>query len=418
MTSDVLIVGGGLGGAALGWRLSREGIPVTVFERETEFRDRVRGEGLLPWGVNEARDLGIEPLLLQGCALPIAYWTSHAQSQRSSRNLIESTPRGAPCLDFLHAEMQEVLLRAAAAAGADVRRGVRVVRVDAGAPPRVITVQNGREEAHVARLVVGADGRTSKVRDWVGFEPWRAQQRLRVAGVLLEGCHVPHESVHVFRNSSEGIGALFFPQRGGAIRGYAIRRRREQHRPLSGSERIGEFIDVCCKTGVPADWINGASPAGPLAEFDGPDTWVERPYRNGVALVGDAASTNDPAWGNGLSLTIRDVRVLAECLLEDDDWDRAGTRYARLHDEHFGAVHRITTWLTELLYEIGDEAGKPRRERAFAAMSDGRSRNPDFIALGPAAPSDEEARCRMFGESYPSDDSRHVSEAVSPYLRR
>jgi 2-polyprenyl-6-methoxyphenol hydroxylase-like FAD-dependent oxidoreductase len=138
--------------------------------------------------------------------------------------------------------------------------------------------------------------------------------------------------------------------------------------------------------------------SGPLAEFDGADTWVKRPYRAGVALVGDAASSNDPAWGNGLALTLRDVRVLSECLLAGDDWESAGARYAVLHDEHFGAIHRITTWLSELLYEIGPDA-EARRKKAFGAMQDGRSRNPDFIALGPDAPSDEAARQRMFGEA-------------------
>ena len=55
MTHDVVTVGGGLAGSALAITLARQGVRVLVLEKETQFRDRVRGEGLLPWGVNEAR---------------------------------------------------------------------------------------------------------------------------------------------------------------------------------------------------------------------------------------------------------------------------------------------------------------------------------------------------------------------------
>jgi 2-polyprenyl-6-methoxyphenol hydroxylase-like FAD-dependent oxidoreductase len=398
MMQDVIIVGGGLGGAALAWKLACAGVCVLVFEKETEFRDRVRGEGLLPWGVNEARDLGIEDVLVEGCAHPIELWTSHVWSQRSERNLTETTPRAAPCLNLYHPAMQEVMLQAAGDAGADIRRGVEVKTVEPGSAPQVIVVANGHEKVHRARLIVGADGRGSRVRKWAGFDPWQAPGRMRVAGLLLDEAEVPLDSVHVFRNSPEGSGALFFPQRDGRVRAYAIRRSRPDQRPLSGKRNTDGFLDFLRKTGVPPEWISHARPAGPMAEFDGADTWVKHPYAEGVALIGDAASSNDPSWGNGLSLTVRDARVLSESLLEDDDWDSAAGSYASRHDEYFGAIHRITDWLSELLYEIGPEA-EARREKAFGAMSDGRSRNPDFIALGPEAPNDEAARRRMFGES-------------------
>ena len=64
---DVIIVGGGLGGAALGKSLAKNGIRVLVLERETAFRDRVRGEYVHSWGVAEARALGLYELLKQTC---------------------------------------------------------------------------------------------------------------------------------------------------------------------------------------------------------------------------------------------------------------------------------------------------------------------------------------------------------------
>ena len=52
---DIITVGGGLGGAALAKAMADRGYRVLVLERETRFKDRVRGEWLAPWGVAEAQ---------------------------------------------------------------------------------------------------------------------------------------------------------------------------------------------------------------------------------------------------------------------------------------------------------------------------------------------------------------------------
>jgi flavin-dependent dehydrogenase len=46
MKYDAIVVGGGLGGSALADQLARAGHNVLVLERETQFKDRVRGENI------------------------------------------------------------------------------------------------------------------------------------------------------------------------------------------------------------------------------------------------------------------------------------------------------------------------------------------------------------------------------------
>ena len=65
---DVVIVGGGIGGGALAYVLAREGIAVTVLERDLAPTDRVRGEYIVPWGVAELKRLGLLDCLLAAFA--------------------------------------------------------------------------------------------------------------------------------------------------------------------------------------------------------------------------------------------------------------------------------------------------------------------------------------------------------------
>ena len=60
---DLITIGGGLGGAALAKVMAAGGAKVLVLERQPEFRDRVRGESLQPWGVAEAQHLGVAEVL-------------------------------------------------------------------------------------------------------------------------------------------------------------------------------------------------------------------------------------------------------------------------------------------------------------------------------------------------------------------
>ena len=65
---DIAVVGGGIAGAALAHSMAKAGRQVLVFEAETQFKDRVRGEVVVPWGVAEAQALGLEVALQQADA--------------------------------------------------------------------------------------------------------------------------------------------------------------------------------------------------------------------------------------------------------------------------------------------------------------------------------------------------------------
>jgi 2-polyprenyl-6-methoxyphenol hydroxylase-like FAD-dependent oxidoreductase len=278
-----------------------------------------------------------------------------------------------------------------------VRSGVRAVGVSPGATPSV-TIQSdgGRSEELTARLVVGVDGRGSLVRKWGGFTDRQDDGRLLISGLFFENSRAPQDAVRLVNDLATGHAGIIFPQRGSRVRAYFVCNTSDRFR-LQGEKDVQRFIDESVAVGIPREFFDGARAAGPLATFDGADCWVDHPYREGVALIGDAAASSDPSWGQGLSLTVRDARVLRDALLASDDWDAAGHAYASEHDRYFGVIHTVEDWMTRFFYETGAEADA-RRGHAFPLIAQDPTRIPDAMFSGPDAPLDEAMRRRFFGE--------------------
>jgi len=217
-----------------------------------------------------------------------------------------------------------------------------------------------------------------------------------VCGVLFDQMNVPQDTAAFRINTDKGLMTFWFPQRNGNVRTYVVYQADSDYR-LSGKKDVRRFIEESINAGGRGEEYDGANAIGPLASFEGADNWVEHPYKNGVALVGDAAAASDASWGEGLSLTLRDARVLCENLLATEDWDDAGHAYAEQHDQHYKAVHTVGSWLSDVFMDAS-KAGIERRARVMPLIAQDMTRIPDFFALGPDTPCDEAARRRFFGE--------------------
>ena len=327
MEWDVVIVGGGIAGSALATVLAREGVATLVLERQEQYQDRVRGEYLVPWGVQEAERLGLDDALLDaGGHRTEAFAFYDVPDDRNDAavemvSYAEVVDRLGGPMSFGHPAACASLAAAASHWGASVLRGVTGVEVVPGARPRVSYRHADRAQEVECRLVVGADGRSSRVRRQAGIVLEAAAPVHMVAGLLVEDLDVD-PSLDVFAVGDD-VFMITFAQGGGRARLYLCWHGEDPGR-FAGPEGTAAFVAASAVVSLPerTAWLE-AAPAGPVRTFPGDDTWTEQPFTEGVVLLGDAAGYCNPLIGQGLALALRDVRALSERLLDSDRWDVA-----------------------------------------------------------------------------------------------
>ena len=327
-SADVTVVGGGIAGSALATVMARDGYQVVVLERQTAYRDKVRGEVLVCWGVAELLRLDLEKTLLDagGCYIRrgVAYdeVTDPRQAEAAAAPLDHMLPGVPGALGVGHPEACEALTHAAAVAGATVIRGVGNVDLELRDTPVVRYEHNGVADELRCRLVVGADGRMSTVRRQLGIELRQTGARTMGGGMLVEGLHAwPADQLSI---GTEGDLLYFvFPRANGRVRLYLLHDIAQKGR-FAGPDRQAEFLAAFGFRCIPgSEMFRAARPAGPCAFYPMNDSWTDQPYAPGVVLIGDAAGWNDPIIGQGLAIALRDVRIVTDLLRSGSDWSAA-----------------------------------------------------------------------------------------------
>lgn len=374
MASEVIVVGGGIAGCALAVRLAEAGVAVTVLERERVYRDIVRGEALVPWGFQEALALGVADVILQteGVSVmtrmvPYDESLSVEQAQRRSRELAGVVDGAPGVVGVGHPELREALATAAAKAGATVVRGVRRSVVNGGADPSVSYDVDGCTRMERCRIVVGADGKKSATRTALGLPLSTTAARVRLTGMLVDdgGAWDRAETAISVDGRNQFI---VIPRADHRLRLY-VARREDDPEPLQGPSAVDEFLKSFRTPIFPcSEAMAESTPIGPCATFPMNDAWVDDPVVPGVALVGDAAGWSNPVTAQGLAISLRDARTLAEALLDGPDWSPRGlagyaeerrTRMARL---------RFASALTDLLTGFGMPDRAARRSRMLGLL--------------------------------------------------
>jgi 2-polyprenyl-6-methoxyphenol hydroxylase-like FAD-dependent oxidoreductase len=363
---DVVIAGGGLAGSSLGGVLARSGLGVLVVEKEDAFRDRVRGELAWPWGHFEALQAGLGGALAAAGVVAQPRLDFYGEGQRvDSVRWEEISLEELPAIAFSHPHLQETLLTWAESQGATVLRPAKVVGVRDGDRPSVTVVQAGRTTEFTTRLTVGADGKTSGARRWLGADTVTDREHHRFGGLMVSGAswddtfgwaNTPASAVGWFATGADS-GRVY------------IRLAADRVRDTGVGRTVDAFLAFAAER-MPEDALAGARPAGPLGFFSNSCTWSSRIALGHLVLVGDAAGAVDPTQGLGTSLLFRDVRTLSELLTTDRDWGRATSEFAGQRQAYYEVLREYDRWCALLDSEEGPEADRRRERNAVAREKD------------------------------------------------
>jgi flavin-dependent dehydrogenase len=300
---DLLVAGGGPGGAALAALAARAGLSVLAVERESFPRGKVCGGFLSAEGSAVLERLGVLSSIVALGAQPIERCSIAASARARIEAPLPDLGRGRRSgLGVSRDRLDATLLHHACRSGATVlERHVALPLEDGGSLVAAVRpVGSDRPAERIdARVIVAADGRASafgertkhrhptRDRSWFGLATHLAH-----APTALDG----RVELHSFEGGYLGLCAIEERRasacmlvRVGALRG------------AGGSpERL--FAErVIVEPSVRAT-LGNAAPAPGRWHAVGPLRWgVARPAARGVLFVGDAAGTIDPLCGEGMS---------------------------------------------------------------------------------------------------------------------
>lgn len=199
-----------------------------------------------------------------------------------------------------------------------------------------------------ARVVVGADGKYSKVASWAGAERYSEEPAKRPIyyayyhGVTPQ----PEPALEVFHQDGH-IGFLLPMEPG--IDCLALEIQPEEF-PEFRADPAGALETAFRELPGMAVRLADAEREGPVRGTRGIDNFLRTPYGPGWALTGDAAFCKDPSTGTGIEDAFRQSFLLAGALnaaLDGADWEQTMTEFHRQRDEMVQPSLRSTLAYTQ-----------------------------------------------------------------------
>lgn len=375
-TPKIVVIGGGIAGAAFATVMARAGHSVLMLEITPVHRDVVRGEWLAPWGVAEAKRLGLYDIYRSNGGHHLKRHITYdegvppAEAEARTMHFNALIPGDDGPLTLGHPKTCGLLDDAAVAAGARFLRGVRKTHVTPGTPPTVTFEHDGTAYELKPDLVVAADGRHGKTAHQVGITVQGDEPHHWFSGMLVEGADGWPADLQSIGTAGD-VNFLIFPQEGGKARLYLGAPLSQKER-FMGDDAPARFAKAFALDCLPnSEAIANAKPASHCFVYPNNDTWSDKPYAPGVVAIGDAAGHNDPIIGQGLSIAHRDVRVVTDLLKATNDWGlTVFAPYAEERKERMRRLRLSARFATVRDCEFDDHARKRRHALSAKIMQD------------------------------------------------
>lgn len=303
---DAIVVGARCAGAPLATMLARDGLRVCLLDKDSFPSDTPSTHGIQPTGVQVLERLGLLDPLLK-LAPPI----------RRLRMVFDevSTPvadivaiSGGPGLSVRRVVLDEILVDAAADAGAEVRTKTAVTGLveDSGRVVGVTTPSGALR----APLVVGADGTRSAVARMVGAGEYHPTANGRLFMWAYYEADPTGGEMWIGKVGDHTY--LGMPTDGGlTLVGVCP--------SIARRDEVRAYREAVYEAGLRA-WpemhagLEGARRAGPVRTMANLGGFFRPPAGPGWALVGDAGHFKDPTPGQGIGDALRQAEALAAAI--------------------------------------------------------------------------------------------------------
>lgn len=350
---DVVVVGGSLAGCTAATLFARQGLSVALLEahRDPAHYKRACTHFIQPTAWPVIRRLGMADAIIDAGGRPnrLSIWTRWGWLEfPGNRNLSRNPDRPDTDTDTdtgvnIRRSILDPLLRSRAAAEPNVTvlMGQRVsdVIIRAGRVVGVRVSSCGREREFFGRLVVGADGRSSKVAERAAQPSTTRPHGRFVYFAPFTGVGLPDDASRMWM--LEPDIAYAFPN--GEVTILSVMPTRDQLAAFRKDPR-GNYFDRLRRLPYGPD-MSGAEQVGELSGVLNYACVSRQPAAHGLALVGDAAMTSDYLWGTGCSFAFQSaawlVDATAPALLQSGNPEPGLRRYAAQHRRILAGHHRL-----------------------------------------------------------------------------
>ena len=356
LRTEVLVVGGGPAGAAAAAELARRGRDVIVAEAAPGPRDRVCGEFLSAESRPLLERLGLVEELRrrQPAAITHARFTAPGGAEAIFPLPASGSADGGP-VGIRRRALDEALLRRAEQVGAVVLRGVRFRAPRRGRGDAVCgaTMEAAGSALEVeARILVGADGRASRVACSLGLDaPAAGPGRCAVKAHFRRapGCGPDGTvEVHLFHGGYVGIA----PVEDGLVNVSAVIDAGLARQLRGGA--LGVLLGASSRSPAARERLSRMAPASRPQSLYPLERRRTAMAGDGFLLAGDAAAVVPPFTGDGITAAIRSGILAAEtaegALARDDCSQAVLGGYARARRNALEPAARAGRALERLMY--------------------------------------------------------------------
>lgn len=339
---DVAIVGASLSGCTAAILLGRAGARVALIEKRPDPQafKRVCSHFIQASAVPTIERIGLYEPILEAGGLRSRFHS------RTPWGWIEPTERReAYCLN-LRRELLDPMLREAAGAEANVelmlgQSAERLVRGDGAIGGVGVRDREGNEREIRARLVVGADGRDSRVAEMAQVKEKTLPHNRLAYGGYFEGPKPrfwPDGAVWLLDPDM----AAAFPTDGGQI--FYIAMTHKDRAPEFKADPERALVEHVAGVPEPPPIRESRCVAPVIGKVEMPNR-VRGPIAPGLALIGDAALATDPIFGVGCGFAFQSGEWLADsvspALQGVESLDNCLRRYRKRHRRQLGIHARL-----------------------------------------------------------------------------